>query len=226
MNFDIKYGPSYALAIARLADGETVVAEPSAMVSMSSNVQVTTTYKSSGKGGLLGGLKRMLGGESFFQNHFTATGGPANVDLAPKMVGDVEVTELNGGKLYLQSSSYLASGPGIELNTKWGGAKTFLGGEGMFMLEVTGTGPLAFNSFGAIKVVDVDGSFTVDTGHIVAFEEGLQFSNKKFGGWKTFLLSGEGLVCHFTGKGRLWLQTRNPQAFGQAVGSMLPPRKR
>jgi uncharacterized protein (TIGR00266 family) len=226
MHFDIKSGPSYALATAQLADGETVVAESSAMVSMSSNVQVTTTYKSGGKGGLLGGLERMLGGESFFQNHFTAQGGPAKVDLAPKMVGDIQVMELTGEKLYLQSSSFLASGPGIELNTKWGGAKTFLGGEGMFMLECSGTGPLAFNAFGAIRAVDVDGTFTVDTGHIVAFEEGLSFKNRKFGGWKTFLLSGEGLVCEFTGKGRLYLQTRNPKAFGQAVGAMLPPRKR
>ena len=226
MNFDIKYGPSYALAVATLADGETVVAEPGAMVSMSSNIQVTTTHKSGGGGGLLGGLKRMIGGESFFQNHFTASSGPGNVDLAPKMVGDIKVLELTGQKLYLQSSSYLASGTGIELNTKWGGAKTFFGGEGMFMLEVSGTGPVAFNSFGAIKVIEVDGSFTVDTGHIVAFEDGLSFKNKKFGGWKTFLLSGEGLVCHFTGKGKLYLQTRNPQAFGQSVGAMLPMRKR
>ena len=43
-------------------------------------------------------------------------------------------------------------------------------------------------------------------------------------GEPAFLLGGEGLVCNFSGKGKLWIQTRNPQAFGQLIGSKLPPR--
>jgi uncharacterized protein (TIGR00266 family) len=93
------------------------------------------------------------------------------------------------------------------------------------MLKATGTGPLVFNSFGAIKEVVVDGEFIVDTGHIVAFEDGLKFTVNKFGGgWKSFIFGGEGLVCTFSGRGRLWIQTRNATGFGREVGSKLPPR--
>ena len=225
MQIEIKYGPSYALCVCQLAAGETVVAEPGAMVSMSSNIEIETT-KPAGGGGLLGGLKRLAGGESFFQNKFTAQGGPGLVDLAPSQVGDVKVLELSGQTLYIQGSAWLASGPDVVLDTKFKGAKKLFTGGSMFMLAASGTGPVAFNAFGALKEIDIDGSFTIDTGHIVAYEEGLSVSKRKFGGWKTFLLSGEGFVSHVTGKGKLYLQTRNPSAFGQAVGAMLPPRKR
>ncbi len=105
------------------------------------------------------------------------------------------------------------------------GARSFFGGEGMFLLKATGMGPIAFNSFGAIKEIEVDGEFVVDNGHIVAFEDTLQFRNTKFGGgWIAAFLGGEGLVCRFSGSGRLWIQTRNPQAFGEALGPKLPMR--
>ena len=94
------------------------------------------------------------------------------------------------------------------------------------MLRAKGTGPLAFNSFGGIKVIDVEDEYVVDTGHIVAFQDSLQFKVSRFGGgWKAFLFGGEGLVCRFTGSGKLWIQTRNPQEFGQTVGPKLPMRE-
>jgi uncharacterized protein (AIM24 family) len=94
------------------------------------------------------------------------------------------------------------------------------------MLKSSGHGPIAFNSFGGVKAVDVDGKFTVDTGHIVAFESSLTFDVRRFaGGWKQFLFGGEGLVCTFSGKGRLWIQTRNPQEYGKALGPLLPMRE-
>jgi len=135
------------------------------------------------------------------------------------------VHELTGGSLMLQSTAFLCCGTGIELDTKWGGSKSFFGGEGLFMLKATGTGPIAFNSFGGIKEVVVEDEFIVDTGHIVAFEDSLTFKNERFGGgFLASILGGEGLVCRFSGSGRLWLQTRNPVAFGEAMAPMLPMR--
>jgi len=230
MKFDIQYRPAFALAIAKLDAGETVIAEAGALVSMDSHVTMET---SAGKkddslmGSLFKGLKRMVAGESFFQNRFTAKGQAGEVTFAPTHAGDIEVYTLESSKtLYLQSSSYVCSGEDVKIDPKWGGAKSFFGGEGLVMLKATGSGPIVFNSFGGIKLVEVDGKFTVDTGHIVAFEDGIQFKVGKFGGgWWSFLLGGEGLVCNFTGKGKLWVQTRNPQAFGQLIGQKLPPRQ-
>jgi uncharacterized protein (TIGR00266 family) len=198
------------------------------MVSMDSHVSMTTSAGKKGDGklkGLMKGLKRMLGGESFFLNRFTADGAPGHVMFAPTFQGDVMVEELNQSTLMLQSTAFMASGTGVEVDSKWGGAKTFFGGEGLIMLKASGTGPLIFNSFGGIKLLEIDDEFIVDTGHIVAFDDSLNFTVNKFGGgWKNFIFGGEGLVCTFSGRGRLWIQTRNPRGFGQAVGPKLPPR--
>ncbi len=229
MKFEIHHRPSYALAVVDLEVGETVVAEGGALVSRDASISMETRAGAEKGGGmrkgLLSGLKRMVAGESFFQNRFTASA-PGHVTFAPTHVGDIAVYELAAADdLYLQSTAFLCSADGIKVDTKWGGAKTFFGGEGLIMLKATGQGPIAFNAFGGIKVIDVDGTFTVDTGHIVAFESSLTFSVKKFGGgWKQFIFGGEGLVCTFSGTGRLWLQTRNPQEFGKTIGPKLPMR--
>jgi uncharacterized protein (TIGR00266 family) len=230
MKFEIQHKPSYALAIVHLEAGETVVAEGGALVSRDQHITMETRAGAEKGGGmmkgLMSGLKRMVAGESFFQNRFTASQ-PGHVTFAPTHVGDIEVYELAAADdLFLQSTAFLCSAEGIKVDTKWGGAKTFFGGEGLIMLKATGQGPIAFNAFGGIKVVEVDGTFTVDTGHIVAFESSLDFKVGKFGGgWKQFIFGGEGLVCTFSGKGRLYLQTRNPQEFGQTMGPKLPMRE-
>ncbi len=228
MDIQSHHRPSYALAEVVLDEGETVVAEGGAMVSMDTHISIETSAGKKGEGklkGLMTGLKRMAAGESFFQNRYTAVGAAGHVTFAPTHCGDIVTQELTQGTLFLQSTAFLCSGTGVEVDAKWGGARTFFGGEGLVMLKATGTGPLVFNSFGGIKEVDVDGTFIVDTGHIVAFEDGVTFKVTKFGGgWKSLIFGGEGLVCEFSGKGKVWIQTRNPQGFGQAIGSKLPAR--
>jgi uncharacterized protein (AIM24 family) len=65
----------------------------------------------------------------------------------------------------------------------------------------------------------------VDTGHIVGFEPGLTFNVRKVGGLKSLFLSGEGLVCDFSGKGKLYLQTRKPTGFVHWVNRFRPMKK-
>jgi uncharacterized protein (AIM24 family) len=95
----------------------------------------------------------------------------------------------------------------------------------MFFLNATGHGPVVLNAFGAIHAVDLDGELIVDTGHLVALTGGLDYQvTKASHGWIASYLSGEGLVLRVHGRGRLYLQTRNPKEYGQTVGRMLPPR--
>lgn len=230
MTIDVEHRPSYALAIVHLEANETVVAEAGAMVSMDAHVHVETAAAAKAGGmvqGLFAGLKRVVAGESFFQNRYTASGRGGAVTFAPTHVGDIAVHTLEGKTaLLLQSTAFLCSGPNVTCDTKWGGARTFFGGEGLIMLKASGSGPIGFNAFGGIKQIDLDGELIIDTGHIVAFEETLNFSVRRFGGgWKAFLFGGEGLVCHFKGSGKLWIQSRNPQGFGEAIGPKLPMRE-
>ncbi len=227
MHFEVKYNPSYALAIVSLGANESVVAEGGAMVSMSSNVAIQTSMGGGGgAGGLLKALKRTaLGGESFFLNTYTSQGGPGEVTFAPTLPGDIAHIQMTGPGLVIQRTSYLAGSPGVAIDTQFGGLKSFLGGEGLFMLKASGQGDILVTSFGAIHLMELDGPYIVDSGHIVAFDETLSFENKRVGSWKSTFLSGEGLVTLFNGKGRLWIQSRNPKAFGQLVGGKLPPRQ-
>ncbi|HUT55038.1 MAG TPA: TIGR00266 family protein [bacterium] len=227
MQVKIAYQPSYALALVGLAANESVIAESGAMVSMTSNIAIQTSGRAAtGGGGILKALKRsMLGGESFFMNSFTAQGGPGEVTFAPTLPGDIISLPLAGPSIIIQRSSYLASSPTVAIDTSWQGFKGFFGGESMFMLKASGQGEVLVNSFGAIHEIPLAGPYIVDTGHIVAFDETLTFQVKKVGSWKATFFSGEGLVTVFNGRGRLWIQSRNPSAFGHTIGGKLPPRR-
>ncbi|MFB6218374.1 MAG: TIGR00266 family protein [Halobacteriaceae archaeon] len=210
MEYDIDHRPSYALLTVELDRGEAVRSEAGAMVSHSPGIRVETAST----GGLVDSLKRsVLGGESFFQNTFTAEEA-GHVTLAPPLPGDV-VHEPLDGRLLVQSGSFLAADTAIELDTQFGGAKTFFGSEGLFLLELQGQGPAFLASYGAIDEVGLDAGeeYVVDTGHIVAFDGSTDFSVTRVGGLKSTLFSGEGLVCRFTGPGRVFLQSRSQDAF-------------
>jgi uncharacterized protein (TIGR00266 family) len=209
MQVDIQASPSFAMGTIHLAAGESVKVEAGAMAAMSAGVEIQTAST----GGLLGGLKRsMLGGESFFINTFTATTG-GEVAVAPKLPGDLIHLPLAGGAMFVQSGSWIASEPSVEVDTKWGGAKTFFSGEGLFVLRCSGAGDMLVSSYGAIveRQLQPGEVYTVDTGHIVAFDEGVTYAVRKVGNWKSTILGGEGLVTDFTGPGRILLQTRSSQ---------------
>lgn len=227
MRFEKMFAPAYTLAVCRLEPGERVMAEAGAMVTQDAHVRMeTSASQGKGVGGFLKGLGRsMFLGESFFRNTFTAEGAPGEVTFAPSLPGDIALCELKGQDLVIQQTSYLASATTVEIETKWGGFRSFFGEGKLFWIRAFGDGPLALNAFGAIKELDIDGSFIIDTGHIVAFEPTLDFRIEKVGSWFSTIFSSEGLVCHFEGKGRLYMQTRNPGEFGGLVGPKLPPRE-
>lgn len=226
MHFDIQFSPGYALAIARLEQGENVMAESGAMVTQDAHIRMeTSASQGKGVGGFLKGLgRKMFLGESFFRNTFHADNSAGEVTFAPSLPGDIMSYDMTGGELIIQQQSYLASATTVEIETKWGGFKSFFGEGKMFWIRAFGTGPLALNAFGAVKEIDIDGSYIIDTGHIVAFEPGLQFEIKRVGSWFSTIFSSEGLVCRFSGKGKLFIQSRNPAEFGGLVGAKLPPR--
>ena len=145
-NYEILHQPSFALAVLQLAAEQSIQAEAGAMVSMSANIELQSQMK----GGLFGALKRAAGGESAFISTFTARGGPGEVTLAPGSPGDVAAIELTGQPFFVQSSSYLAGDSSLTVDTKWGGAKSFFAGEGLFVLLIQGQGLLLVSSFGAI----------------------------------------------------------------------------
>jgi uncharacterized protein (TIGR00266 family) len=225
MQIDIQLGPGNSVAKIQMAPNEAITAEGGAMIAMSNDMDIqTTTYKKN-SGGIMKGLKRMLSGESFFINHYTAGPNGGELYLAPGLHGDMFTYELNNTSLIVQSGSYLASEPGVEIDFNWQGLKSIFSGEGLFWLNLNGQGKVVVNSYGAIYPVEVDGDYIVDTGHIVAFEPSLSFSISKVGrNWLSSFLGGEGFVCRFKGKGTVWCQSHNQKNFGTSIGPKLKPR--
>ncbi len=219
--YEVLHQPSFSLAVLQLEAEQSIQAEAGAMVSMSANIELQSQMK----GGVFGALKRAVGGESAFVSTFTARGGRGEVTLAPGGPGDIAALELRNQSFLVQSSSYLAGDTGLEVNTRWGGAKAFFGGEGLFVLQVQGTGLLLVSSFGAIhrKALAAGERYIVDTGHLVAWEAAMPYQLRRAAaGFFRSLTSGEGIVAEFTGPGELLIQTRNLQAFAGMLKPFLP----
>lgn len=240
MRYEIAYQPSYSLAVVQLERGEEIRCESGAMVSMSSDLVLEAKMNAGPEkkglfGAALGALKRsVLGGESFFVTTVRAEQAPGEVTLAPSTPGDIVAMDLGGRNLLVQGGSYLASEMSVDVDTKidlGGGIKNFVGGESLFFLRVSGRGTVFLTSFGAIhpKTLQPGERYTVDSGHLVAYEEGMKMevgmASEQGGFLKRGLNSvttGEGLVMKFTGPGTVWLQTRNPEAFSSWIYSLLP----
>ena len=220
-SYEVLHQPSFALAVVKLQPEQSIQAEAGAMVSMSANVELQSQMK----GGVFGALKRAVGGESAFVSTFTARGGPGEVTFAPGGPGDIAALEMGNQHFFVQSSSYLAGDVSLVVDTKWGGAKSFFGGEGLFVLQVSGTGVLLVSSFGAIhrKRLAAGERYVVDTGHLVAWEGSTQYTLRKAAaGFFRTLVSGEGVVAEFTGPGEILIQTRNLAAFAGLMKPFFP----
>ena len=225
MNVEILHQPDSAIARVTLESGEELVAEAGCMVAMSGYINASTTLRQGKGGGILGGLKRLVAGESLFLSVFRSPKAGGEVFLAPKFMGDILLYQVTAIGLVVQSTSYLASENNVDIELGFQGLKSIFSGESVFWLNVTGNGGVILSSFGAIYEINVDGEYIVDTGHIVAFEKSLNFEITKAGSsWLGAFLGGEGLVCRFKGQGKIYCQSHNAGAFGSAVGSKLPAR--
>ncbi|MEM9151618.1 MAG: TIGR00266 family protein [Cyanobacteria bacterium P01_F01_bin.3] len=222
--YAIDHGPAYASLKLSLRPKQTVTVEAGAMAAMDSCIEM----KSKMKGGLGKGLGRMLGGESLFTSEFTARGQAGDIYVSPGVPGDIKHYALDGSRnLMVQSSGFVAATHGVTIDSKFQGVKGFFSGESLFLLKVTGQGDFWFSSFGAIIEIPIDGSYVVDTGYIVAFEDTLDYrvevlNGLSFKNLKTSLFGGEGLVTHFSGTGKLWIQTRNVYSFVNFIHAFRP----
>ena len=216
-DFKIDCKPDYGYLTVKIPAGEKIKVEAAAMASMDTNLEMKTKFK--------GGFSRFLGGESLFINEFTANHGSADIQIAPACPGDVEHIYLSNETIYLQNTAFLASADTIKVETKWQGlTRGFFSGESLFLIKCSGEGDLWFNSYGGIIPIDVEEGYVVDTGHIVAFTEGLNYEISKVGGYKSLFFSGEGLVCRFSGQGKVWIQTRKITPFVSWVNPFRPAK--
>jgi len=217
MDYKIRSQPSYSLLEVEIVPGETVVAESGAMTWMTDNIKMITSTR----GGILKGLGRsVLGGESFFQNTYSAEGGTGTLGLAPGQPGDIVPYDMDDGELLLEKGAYLASEEGINLDSNFQGLRGLFN-EGLFILRASGAGLLFFNGYGGIEEVEVDGSYIVDNGHAVAWEPTVDYQITRGRSIRSFLFSDQ-LLLKFHGRGKVWVQSRNPKSLANWVYPFRP----
>ncbi len=221
-------GGGFKAALVEIEPGESFMSEAGAMFRASDNVDIEVTVRTKSSGGLFSGIRRMFAGESFFLSKYCTTDGQrGEVGLAPKLPGDVEVIHCTGYSRWVcTGGSYIGSSDNLNLDTQFQGIGGMFSGESLSFLEVEGEGDLIVGAFGAIREINVEGAFTVDTGHVVAFEDSLGYSLGKAGGsWLQSFLASEGITLNFTGAGKLYVQSHNADEWGRSLGGLLPPRR-
>lgn len=207
---EINHRPDFATLKVNLRQGQEIFAEPSAMLAMDPEVDLKAGFK----GGFFKSLGRGLGGESLIINTFTSRKEGGEVIFAPGPMGDMNHYALRNNRILMQRGAFVAHSEGVTVDGKWGGVKGLFSGEGMVLLQAQGDGDIFFNTYGAMIEIDVQDSYYVDTGYIVAFEDTLDYTVTVLPGLgigskvKSFFFGGEGLVCQFKGVGKLWIQTR------------------
>jgi uncharacterized protein (TIGR00266 family) len=133
----------------------------------------------------------------------------------------------SGEEIRVERGAMVSMSDGVAIETNWGGAKGFFGSGGLILLNASGSGSLILSSYSAIHEMTLAANqkFTIDTGHIVAFTEGISFKVRHVGGLKSTLLSGEGLVVELTGPGPVLMQTRSIDALLSWLIHLLPKSK-
>lgn len=207
MKSTINGAPSFAHVHVDLEPGESIFAEPDAMASMAADLDMDAVFN----GGFFPGLsKKFLGGESLFINRFSNnTQASKRLTFVQSTPGDIREIDLKDSSYCLQPGAYLASTPDLQLGVRWAGLTSFISKEGLFKLEVSGTGKLWYGAYGGLLEKEIDGEYIVDTGHLVGYEPQIKLKLQMAGGIFSSLFGGEGLVTRLEGKGKATIQTRS-----------------
>ena len=199
---------------------ETVIAEAGAMMYMEDGIIFETKMGdgSDPDQGLMGKLfsagKRMITGESIFLTHFTHQGSnKSHVAFASRVPGKIIPLDLSSisGNLLCQKDSFLCAALGTKLDIAFNkklGAGLF-GGEGFILQRIIGDGMVFLNAGGTIIEKELNNeTLRIDTGCIVAFEEGINYDIQRAGNLKSMFLGGEGMfLATLSGRGKVWLQS-------------------
>jgi len=217
---------------------ETVIAEAGAMIYMEDGIAFETRFgDGSSDQGLMGKFfsagKRMLTGESLFITHFTnesdAIRKVAFAAPVPGKIVPLDMSTLPGNVIQCQKDAFLCAAKGTRLEvalTKKLGAG-FFGGEGFILQELHGDGMAFFSAGGTVVAKQLNNeSLRVDTGCLVAFTEGIDYSVQAAGGLKSMMFGGEGIfLATLRGTGTVWLQSMPFAKLAEQIISHLPEPK-
>lgn len=208
MEFTIQGAPAFGFMHVDLEPGDKIITESDAMASMNSKIDMKPRLN----GGLFKGLiRKFLGGESLFINEFSNnTSNRLRLTITQTFPGDVRLMEVKDGeKFYLQGGSFICCEPGVKMGLEWAGINSWIGGEGLFRLSMSGNGKFLIGAYGGLMEKEVNGELIVDTDHLVAYPKGFTIKTQLSGNIISSITSGEGFVMRIKGQGKIIIQTRS-----------------
>lgn len=226
MKYSIE-GEPLPVVICDLEAGEKMITEKGAMSWMTPNMKMET--QGGGMGKMVG---RMFSGESMFQNHYTAEGGPGQIAFASSFPGAILVVDIAPGKeIIAQKSSFLAATDGVQLSVafqkKMGSG--FFGGEGFIMQRLSGQGTAFVEIDGHVKEYELapGESMIIDTGYLAMMEASCTINITTVKGLKNKFLGGEGFFnTVVTGPGKIYLQSMPINQMASTLVPYLPSTNR
>lgn len=208
MEYQIIKDPMSMVEI-KMDKDEMIRADGGAFVFKKGNMEIKTQTRK----GLFNNIKvTFLGKESFFINDFVASENGCELGLSGPPIGDIfQIPIIEKEGFIIQSGTYIASTRLVELDTEWQGFSKGIFGTELFMLKATGNGIVFVNAYGGIIKKDLkEGeSMTLDNYHLVALSANTDYTISKFGGIKSTILGGEGLVTTIRGPSTVYFQTKN-----------------
>lgn len=204
------HGSGMQLVEIELDPNEGVRAEAGAMTYMEDDIEMQTKT-----GGIFGGFKRMVTGETFFITTFKNNGNSKRkLGFSAPYPGQIVTLDLKkyNGEFICQKDSFLCAANGIDIDvvfTKRLGAG-FFGGEGFILQKLVGDGMAFVHAGGTIikKTLRQGETLRVDTGCIVGFESRVDYDIKFVGGFKNALFGKEGLfLATLSGPGDVYIQS-------------------
>ncbi|MFD1485099.1 TIGR00266 family protein [Lacticaseibacillus baoqingensis] len=233
MDYQLQGSDTFPIVVLPLATGESIQLESGAMIYHNGGVELTGKMNSNGKKGL-GGLMSAIGrsmtsGESFFITTAKGIAADGEIGIAPGNPGAIKALTLAANQQwYLNTGAFLAGAAttSYSMVSQHITGALFGGTGGFFVMHTAGVGEMLVSAYGDMVPIDLDGThdYVVDNSHVVAWADTLDYHIEAASGVLGFT-TGEGLVNHFTGQGRVYLQTRNIEALAKLIVPYVPTKQ-
>ena len=211
-----------------LEPNDSIISEAGQLSWMGNSIQMTTHTQFGGGGGVLGALKRVVGGGTLFMTEYRAVGRPGELAFATKLPGHIVPVEVGPGREYMiHRQGFLCATPQIQIGVGFQqslGAGIF-GGDGFLLQRVSGQGIAWLELSGELVVRDLrpGENLRVHPGHVGAFQASVSFEITTVPGIKNMIFGGDGVfLASLTGPGRVWLQTLPIAKLAHAIEKYLP----
>lgn len=205
--------------------GEQMVTQSGGMAWMSDGISLNSDTN----GGLLAGIGRMFVGESLFMARYTATRPGTTIAFATTVPGTIVPVKMKdfANGLICQKGAFLCSQSTVNLEITFSRkfSSGLFGGEGFILEKLSGTGTAFLEIDGDVVEKELQSGeiLKVDTGNVVAFQNGMSYEVETVPGFKNVLFAGEGLfLTKLTGPGKVILQTQNIKDFASTLSQYVP----